>query len=195
MTNIFLCLSTFVPTCAKCSTPSQGLVSVRGETTTNVCRECHSRFTFKIPDVRFLAYTAGSGLPLPPTSGPRRRQEKLGLHAGEPLPERGACPHYKKSYRWFQFSCCSKVYQCDKCHDAAEEHINEWANRMICGYCSREQNYAVESCTFCGRSVIGKRGKGFWEGGRGTRDRGLMSRKDKRKYRRIGGGGEATKKP
>ncbi|EOO03684.1 putative chy zinc finger domain-containing protein [Phaeoacremonium minimum UCRPA7] len=187
--------STFVPTCAKCSTPSQGLVSVRGETTTNVCRECHSRFTFKIPDVRFLAYTAGSGLPLPPTSGPRRRQEKLGLHAGEPLPERGACPHYKKSYRWFRFSCCSKVYPCDKCHDAAEEHINEWANRMICGYCSREQNYAVESCTFCGRSVIGKRGKGFWEGGRGTRDRGLMSRKDKRKYRRIGGGGEATKKP
>jgi hypothetical protein len=33
--------STFIPTCAKCSTPSQGLVSVRGEAVTNVCRECH----------------------------------------------------------------------------------------------------------------------------------------------------------
>ncbi|KAJ9151318.1 CHY zinc finger domain-containing protein [Pleurostoma richardsiae] len=178
--------STFVPTCARCSTPSQGLVSVRGETTTNVCRECHARFTFKIPDVRFLAFAPG-GLALPPTTGPRRRQERLGLHAGEPLPGRGACAHYRRSYRWFRFSCCRKVYACDRCHDEAEDHPNEWANRMICGFCSREQNYAVEACAFCGRSVVGKRGRGFWEGGRGTRDQVLMSRKDKRKYRRVGG--------
>lgn len=70
----------------------------------------------------------------------------------------------------------------------------EWANRMICGFCSREQRYAVESCAFCGRSVIGKRGKGFWEGGKGTRDRVLMRRGDKRKYRRIGGAAAAGKK-
>ncbi|TPX10272.1 uncharacterized protein E0L32_001469 [Thyridium curvatum] len=180
--------STFVPTCGKCSTASPGLVSVRGETTTNVCRECHARFTFKIPDVRFLVYAPGSGA-LPPPSSPRRRTEKLGLHVGEPLPDRGACAHYRRSYRWFRFSCCSKVYPCDRCHDAAEGHVVEWANRMICGWCSREQNYSVESCSFCGRSVIGKRGKGYWEGGKGTRDRVLMSRKDKRKYRRVGGGG------
>ncbi|KAI1814888.1 hypothetical protein GGS20DRAFT_377067 [Poronia punctata] len=178
--------STFVPTCSKCSTPSHGLVSVRGEAVTNVCRECHGRFTFKIPQVKFLAITPGSALP--PTSGPRRKQEKLGLHAGEPLPNRGTCPHYKRSYRWFRFSCCNKVYPCDQCHDANEDHPEEWANRMICGWCSREQNYAVEACAFCGRSVIGKKGKGFWEGGKGTRDRAKMSRKDKRKYRRIGGG-------
>ncbi|KAI2628277.1 hypothetical protein GGS21DRAFT_250704 [Xylaria nigripes] len=179
--------STFIPTCAKCSTPSQGLVSVRGEAITNVCRECHGRFTFKIPQVKFLAITPGDALP--PAVGPRRRQEKLGLHAGEPLPDRGACPHYRRSYRWFRFSCCSKVYPCDKCHDKDEDHPQEWANRMICGWCSREQNYAVEACAFCGRSVIGKRGKGFWEGGKGTRDQARMSRKDKRKYRRIGGSG------
>ncbi|KAK3381303.1 hypothetical protein B0H63DRAFT_475292 [Podospora didyma] len=187
--------STFVPTCSKCSTPSQGLVSVRGETTTNVCRECHSRFTFKIPEVKFLAYAPGSDR-LPPTSGPKRRQEKLGLHAGEQLPDKGTCKHYKRSYRWFRFSCCSKVFPCDRCHDEAENHINEWANRMICGYCSREQNYSVESCTFCGRSVIGKRGTGYWEGGKGTRSQVLMRRGDKRKFRRIGGGGggDASKK-
>ncbi|KAI0022864.1 hypothetical protein F4780DRAFT_141089 [Xylariomycetidae sp. FL0641] len=184
--------STFIPTCAKCSTPSQGLVSVRGETITNVCRECHGRFTFKIPEVKFMPVTHGSALP--PTTGPRRRQEKLGLHAGEPLPGRGACTHYRKSYRWFRFSCCGKVHPCDKCHDEAEDHLQEWANRMICGWCSREQNYAVEACVFCGRSVIGKRGRGFWEGGKGTRDRTLMSRKDKRKFRRVGGGGTARKK-
>lgn len=183
--------STFVPTCAKCSTASQGLVSVRGETTTNICRECHAKFTFKIPDVRFLFISPGS-LP-PPTMGPRRKLEKLGLHAGEPLPGRGTCSHYRKSYRWFRFSCCSRVHPCDRCHDEAEDHINEWANRMICGMCSREQNYAVEACGFCGRSVIGRKGHGFWEGGRGTRDQVLMSRKDKRKHKRIGPSAAAGK--
>ncbi|KAJ4306044.1 hypothetical protein N0V88_000839 [Collariella sp. IMI 366227] len=179
--------STFLPTCGRCSTPCPpGLTSVRGETTTNVCRECHGRFTFKIPDVRFLAYAPGDHAKLPPTTGPRRKQERLGLHAGEPLPGRGACAHYKKSYRWFRFSCCAKVYPCDKCHDAVEEHENEWANRMVCGWCSREQRFSVESCAFCGRSVIGKRGKGFWEGGKGTRDQRLMRRNDKRKHRRLG---------
>ncbi|KAM0252153.1 hypothetical protein ACHAQJ_007850 [Trichoderma viride] len=184
--------STFVPTCAKCSTPSQGLVSVRGETTANICRECHSKFTFKIPDVKFLFVSPGS-LPPPSATGLRRKQEKLGLHAGDQLPERGTCIHYRKSFRWFRFSCCSRVHKCDKCHDKAEDHINEWANRMICGFCSREQNYAVEECRFCGRSVIGKRGKGFWEGGKGNRDKTTMSRKDPRKYRRIGAA-VATKK-
>lgn len=183
--------STFVPTCGKCSTASQGLVSVRGEAVTNVCRECHGRFTFKIPQVKFLAISAGSALP--PTLGPRRKQEKLGLHAGEPLPNRGACAHYRRSHRWFRFSCCSKVYPCDQCHDKDEDHVNEWANRMVCGWCSREQNYAVEACAFCGRSVIGRKGKGFWEGGKGTRDRVKMSRKDKRKFRRVGGSEGAKK--
>lgn len=37
---------------------------------------------------------------------------------------------------------------------------------------------------FCGRSVIGKRGKGYWEGGKGTRDQVLMRRGDKRKKRK-----------
>ncbi|KAK0709462.1 hypothetical protein B0T26DRAFT_406950 [Lasiosphaeria miniovina] len=182
--------STFVPTCSTCSTPyQQGLTSVRGEVTTNVCRECHGRFTFKIPDIKFIAYAPGMSGQLPPTSGPRRRQDKLGLHVGEPLPNRGACQHYKRSFRWFRFSCCSKVYPCDKCHDDGEDgsHVIEWANRMICGFCSREQNYRVDSCAFCGRSVIGKRGNGYWEGGKGTRNQVLMRRGDKRKHRRIGG--------
>ncbi|KAL7622232.1 hypothetical protein AAE478_007735 [Parahypoxylon ruwenzoriense] len=185
--------STFVPTCSRCSTSSQGLISVRGEAVTNVCRECHAKFTFKIPEVKFLAITPGGALRLPAT-GPRKRQEeKLGLQAGEALPGRGACAHYRRSYRWFRFSCCGKVHACDKCHDAASDHAQEWANRMICGWCSREQNYAAEACAFCGRSVIGKKGRGFWEGGKGTRDKTRMSRKDKRKFRRVGGG-EAKKR-
>ncbi|OAA51760.1 CHY zinc finger domain protein [Metarhizium rileyi] len=175
--------STFVPTCARCSTASQGLVSVRGESMTNVCRECHGKFTFKLPETKFLFLSPGSLAP--PVVGPRRKTEKLGLHAGEPLPDRGACIHYRKSFRWFRFSCCNRVHACDKCHDGAEDHVNEWANRMICGWCSREQNYTVEACGFCGRSVIGKKGRGFWEGGKGTRDQRTMSRKDPRKYKRL----------
>ncbi|KAK7942843.1 CHY zinc finger domain-containing protein [Apiospora aurea] len=136
-----------------------------GDVTTNVCRECHGKFSFKIPEVKFLAISHGARLP--PTTGPKRRQEKLGLHIGDPLPNNGSCAHYKKSFRWFRFSCCSKVHSCDKCHDEAEDHLNEWANRMICGWCSREQNYAVEACGFCGRSVIGKKGRGLLGGRQG----------------------------
>ncbi|KAG9250446.1 uncharacterized protein F5Z01DRAFT_683852 [Emericellopsis atlantica] len=182
--------SPFIPTCQNCSSANHELVSVRGESITNVCRVCHAKFTFKIPEVRLLLITPGS---LPPPDMPKRKQERLGLRIGEQLPDRGSCAHYKKSYRWFRFSCCNKVYACDKCHDAKEDHINEWANRMLCGCCSREQNYNPEACNYCGRSVIGKKGRGFWEGGKGTRDQRLMSRKDPRKYKRIGTGAAIKK--
>lgn len=70
--------------------------------------------------------------------------------------------------------------------------MNEWANRMICGWCSREQNYRPEECGTCRGPMSGKsRGGGFWEGGKGMRDRVRMSRKDKRKYRRPGGAAKA----
>ena len=46
--------------------------------------------------------------------------------------------------------------------------------------------------------LVGKAGSGFWEGGKGTRNKMLMSRKDPRKYKRrvgakpvAGGGGGA----
>ncbi|EAA31008.1 hypothetical protein GE21DRAFT_8682 [Neurospora crassa] len=186
--------SSFIPTCGRCSTPypSPGFVSVRGESTTNVCRECHARFTFKLPDVKFLTYSSSQSH-LPPTQGPKRKDQKLGLHAGDPLPAKGACAHYKRSYRWFRFSCCNKVYPCDKCHQQAEDHVDEWANRMICGWCSREQNYRVENCAFCGRSVVRKRTGGFWEGGKGTRDKVLMRRGDRRKYRNKKDGNKSNK--
>ena len=45
------------------------------------------------------------------------------------------------------------------------------------GYCSREQIYRPENCGTCHAVLIGKAGSGFWEGGKGTRNRVLMSRK------------------
>lgn len=178
--------STFQPTCSSCSTPfpsPPGVVSVRGDTPIQVCRSCHAKMTFTIPEVKFLRLSAAArDLPVR-----KPRRENLGVTTGTPLPLNGTCSHYSHSYRWFRFSCCGRVYPCDRCHDAAEAHVNDRAERMLCGWCSREQRFRPEDCGHCGRSVIRRRRGGgagrFWEGGKGTRERGLMSRKDKRKYR------------
>jgi uncharacterized CHY-type Zn-finger protein len=180
--------SQFIPTCAQCTTPvsAPGLVAYRSQSTMAICRDCHQRMSFKFPDVKFLRVSAaGTGRARAPL--PRKRpKENLGIVSGQELPRRGRCRHYAKSYRWFRFSCCLKVYPCDRCHDAAEEHPNEHANRMICGHCSREQIYRPEDCVHCRSSLIRKRGGGFWEGGKGTRDKTKMNRKDPRKYKRRG---------
>ncbi|RAK97771.1 uncharacterized protein BO80DRAFT_428034 [Aspergillus ibericus CBS 121593] len=198
-TVVDLLPSSFIPTCAECSTafPAPGVVAVRGESAMANCRQCHRKMVLKIPEVKFLkvgsaAYS--SRFRAPPRKKPK---ELLGIVAGQELPRRGRCTHYGKSYRWFRFSCCAKVFPCDKCHDAAEDHPNEHANRMICGFCSREQIYRPENCGICRVVLIGKAGSGFWEGGKGTRNRVLMSRKDPRKYKRRGGttpGGASSKK-
>ncbi|KAJ9607246.1 hypothetical protein H2200_008318 [Cladophialophora chaetospira] len=176
--------SVFQPTCSSCSTTfpvPPGMISVRGDTPMQVCRSCHAKMTFTIHEVKFLRVShASTTLPLR-----RPKKENLGIAAGTPLPNNGTCPHYRHSYRWFRFSCCNRVHACDRCHDAAEEHVNERAERMVCGWCSREQRFRSEECGICGRSVIRRRKVGgFWEGGQGTRDRKLMSRNEKRKYKR-----------
>lgn len=180
--------SNFLPTCSECSTthPAPGLVSVRGESSMAICRECHRKMTFKIPEIKFLLISAAARANRAPVR--KRPKDSLGITAGQPLPRNGRCTHYSKSYRWFRFSCCSKVFACDKCHDTESDHPNEHANRMICGYCSREQNYRPEDCGICHSSLIKKAGSGFWEGGKGTRDKNRMSRKDPRKYKRRPGG-------
>ncbi|KAF2670647.1 hypothetical protein BT63DRAFT_424585 [Microthyrium microscopicum] len=179
--------SHFTPSCSECSTPypAPGIVSVRGDATMAICRQCHKRMTLKIPEIKFLQVSATN---VRASQAPRKKKvERLGIKAGEQLPNRGRCSHYSKSYRWFRFSCCNKVFPCDKCHDKACDHPNEHANRMICGYCSREQNYRPEDCGVCHASLVARAGKGFWEGGKGTRDKNKMSRKDPRKYKRKPG--------
>ncbi|KAJ4561003.1 hypothetical protein HRR79_007565 [Exophiala dermatitidis] len=186
--------STFQPTCSSCSTTfpvPPGMISVRGDTPIQVCRACHAKMTFTITEVKFLRVSSSAAaLPMR-----RPKKESLGISAGTPLPNNGVCAHYRHSYRWFRFGCCGRVYPCDRCHDAAEAHVNEHADRMICGWCSREQRFKPEDCAVCGRSVIRRRrAGGFWEGGKGTRDKKLMSRKDPRKYKRAPGGTLPSKK-
>lgn len=181
--------SSFTPTCATCSTthPPPGISSVRGAADSlAICRGCHTRMLFKLPSVHFLRLGGASTTRNLPLKAPKAPKEKLGIIAGTELPDRGACTHYRKSHRWFRFSCCATVYPCDKCHDLSEagrQHPQEFANRMICGWCSREQYYRPEDCGSCGKSLVGKRGRGFWEGGTGTRDPVKLSRKDPRKHK------------
>ncbi|OCL07203.1 hypothetical protein AOQ84DRAFT_342149 [Glonium stellatum] len=192
-TVVDLLPSVFVPTCSECSTPypAAGVVSVRGETSAAYCRECHRKMTFRIPEVKFLLVSA-SAVRASRAPVKRKPAEKLGIVAGTELPERGRCTHYKKSYRWFRFSCCNKVFPCDRCHDQAIDHPIEHANRMICGFCSREQNYRPKDCGLCHAWLTVRPGKGFWEGGQGTRDKTRMSRKDPRKYKRQAGTNRTT---
>lgn len=104
---------------------------------------------------------------------------------GKPLPLQGACKHYAHSYRWLRFPCCGAAFPCDACHDEASDHVHEWATRMICGHCAREQPYHNSPCVACGRAV--RRGGGpaprFWEGGGGQRNPRLMSSKDAHKFK------------
>ena len=44
-----------------------------------------------------------------------------------------------------RFPCCGKAFPCDVCHDSTEDHPMERANRMICGYCSKEQVH-IHTC-------------------------------------------------
>ncbi len=169
--------SHFIPTCSECSTamPTPGIVSVRAASTLAICRTCHRKLSFQIPEVKFLLISTSTRHNLAPVR--KKPKESLGIVAGQELPRRGRCSHYGKSYRWFRFSCCAKVFPCDRCHDEGSEHPNEHANRMICGFCSREQNYRPDDCGVCHADLVKKAGSGFWEGGKGTRDKGRMSRK------------------
>ncbi|RYG54545.1 hypothetical protein EON66_06980 [archaeon] len=118
------------------------------------------------------------------TFGRLKKQAAKWTH-GKPLPLQGACKHYAHSYRWLRFPCCGATFPCDACHDEASDHVHEWATRMICGHCAREQPYHNSPCVACGRAT--RRGGGpaprFWEGGGGQRNPRLMSNKDAHKFK------------
>jgi len=42
----------------------------------------------------------------------KTKRASEGIVRGKPLPENGACKHYKKSMRWLRFPCCGRgVYK------------------------------------------------------------------------------------
>ncbi len=106
------------------------------------------------------------------------------IKAGTPLPENGTCKHYHHSYKWFRFDCCCRYFPCDECHNDNSNHDAEWANLVLCGFCCFEQNSGNKVCASCGKSFSRDTGgNGFWEGGKGTRNKTFMSSKDSHKFK------------
>jgi hypothetical protein len=166
------------------------------------CSACHRRLAFKLDAALFAARTAGGGGNGAPRgaggadggqdlrgSGPITAALGGPLIPGQPLPNHGACAHYRHSYRWLRFPCCGRRFPCDLCHEIGVEdgHEMRWAQRMVCGYCSVEQPTG-ERCGSCGKKLAGSahnpngRSTRFWEGGQGERDPRRLSRKDPRRY-------------
>ncbi|KAI8612567.1 hypothetical protein BC830DRAFT_1136148 [Chytriomyces sp. MP71] len=185
-------------TCEGCNQATEGIGILkslpRGETEMRVgCKHCHAKMGIMINDIKFVKLQPSlmtTSSPLPLKSKKKRTLADEGIVLGQPLPHNGACTHYRKSYRWFRFPCCARAYPCDQCHEAQkpDAHEMQWANRMICGFCAREQVYSQQASCLCGRELTRRSGGGggFWEGGQGTRTRHLMSRKDPRKTKGLG---------
>lgn len=157
------------------------------------CRGCHTKMKFACENVKINLLTA-AGVDKAKFSGAvhqvasklvRRVPNDPAIKEGKPLPDNGSCKHYKKSFRWLRFPCCGKCYPCDLCHDDKEDHEMKFANRMVCGFCCREQPFAADKpCVGCS-SALTKVRTSHWEGGRGCRDKITMSRFDEKKYTNL----------
>ncbi|XP_072409275.1 uncharacterized protein [Chiloscyllium punctatum] len=179
--------SRFAVGCLKCSKegPLQGLSYGRYKELN--CLQCHAKLSVMVEAAQFYQIHPDIQDETDANNAVHRRRKRQSpgpvLQYGKPLPEFGTCVHYKKSFRWLRFPCCGRAYPCDVCHDDDQDHVMEMANRMICGYCAKEQPYSNgKPCISCRAMMT----KGFhsshWEGGRGCRNRIKMSHKDKQKY-------------
>lgn len=156
------------------------------------CQHCHKKIEIKISHVKFsLLQPSGAVVNTSKKSNQDSQQNATkkkihrepGIKEGEALPGNGACKHYKKSFRWLRFPCCGKAYPCDICHDEGENNDHEMkiANKMICGFCSKEQPFFRDKpCISC-KSGVTKGRSAHWEGGKGCRDKSKMARGDKHK--------------
>ena len=112
------------------------------------------------------------------------------VREGTALPDVGRCAHFRRSLRWLRFPCCGRAHPCAECHagsDCAAAGDNVWADRMICGQCSREQRFSASApCESCGFKMGQGGSKSHWNGGAGMRDRTRLSKKDSRRVDRDG---------
>ena len=71
----------------------------------NGCKECSPSGdqNWYAQDFHFRSYTSNLTLSV--------------SHTGTPLANKGACKHFKKSYRYFRFPCCGRAFACPVCHE------------------------------------------------------------------------------
>ncbi|XP_019751096.1 uncharacterized protein LOC109531293 isoform X2 [Hippocampus comes] len=148
------------------------------------CDNCHGKLSLLAESARFQYIQPRSNKTgLSASTVNLKTVRDPAVQKGKPLPEKGACKHYKQSHRWLRFPCCGRAYPCDVCHDEDQDHPMELANRMICGYCAKEQPYSNgKPCVSCGNMMTRGAHTSHWEGGLGCRSKIKMSRNDRQKY-------------
>eukprot|EP00924_Labyrinthula_sp_SR-Ha-C_P003329 snap_masked-scaffold_15-processed-gene-6.7-mRNA-1 protein AED:0.34 eAED:0.34 QI:0/0/0/0.5/1/1/2/0/462 len=198
--EIDLLLISFYVTCLECG-ETQLMVNVeRGKMTREHCYSCHAELKLQFSGIN-ISRLNNKPAPVFLRASSKSKQSKMKnfnnivLSQGEALPKKGACEHYKKSYRWFRFPCCQQSFPCDICHEKAQPtpkcQGGIFANRQICGLCSTEQGIKSSSesgqeCNYCHKVLGGKNKVGnsrhHWEGGKGMRDKTFLDRREKKKY-------------
>ncbi|KAK4521942.1 uncharacterized protein ATC70_004481 [Mucor velutinosus] len=192
--------SAYIGTCGSCMADMASTVrlSPHDPPRTLNCFSCHTKMTCGLGDYKFVKIGSEGGERLIANEEQvmklkkKKKSREDPLTIGEPLPDQGTCSHYRKSKRWFRFSCCSKLYPCDICHDGHEDHSYDYAKRHVCGLCSREQTIVSGKPCVCGHEFEkAPQKQAFWEGGKGVRNKIVMSRKDPHKHK---GSGKTTSK-
>lgn len=192
--EVIIPASTFVAECSECSDSFKVTTLPVDQLWTVVCFKCHQRLSLRIEGTRItkITHTAVTNAPPIPQAQARKKKVVDNLQLGSPLPDNGTCTHYRKSFRWMRFPCCGRLFPCDTCHQIGtsgecqaklgEDRTVILANRMVCGYCSKEQPFSNSPCAHCGAALTGgSSGNPFWEGGKGARDPSHLSKKDPHK--------------
>jgi uncharacterized CHY-type Zn-finger protein len=178
----------FVISCLDCSKDNKLQALSPGQPNMTWCFYCHQKLAVSADNGRFVKLSTTTQIDAKnactvEVQGRVKTVKDPAIVEGKPLPGNGTCTHFKKSFRWFRFPCCGKAYPCDHCHDEQERgHEMKRANRMICGFCAKEQAYTNEHpCVNCLANMTYK-STAHWEGGTGCRDKLKMSRGDNKKY-------------
>ena len=175
--------SNFIVSCMECAENSY-LTNVEiAKAYESTCKSCNTHMKLQFQSVDFFDAVDGTEISSDKgkksnSNNKKKNKDKVtGLRRGQPLPGKGVCVHYRKSFRWFRFPCCKKLYPCDICHENSKDcdAVNAWATRIVCGACSFEQPTTNKTCTSCSFSFGPRRTK-FWEGGKGNRDRKFHGR-------------------
>ncbi|XP_070686953.1 uncharacterized protein [Pempheris klunzingeri] len=173
--------------CLSCSQDGSVQNIPYGQTKEFNCEHCHSKLSILAESTRFQYIQPRTNKTGPSASAVNyKTMRDPAVQKGKPLPERGACKHYKQSHRWLRFPCCGRAYPCDICHDEDQDHPMELATRMICGHCAKEQPYSNgKPCNSCGSMMTRGAHTSHWEGGLGCRSKIKMSKNDRQKYTNI----------
>lgn len=188
---------------------------IRNRVIAGSCFSCHAKYGFGAESIKIEQVTAcdpgsgggsssrhrssssstgGSGDPMDEIAEELRYLRKKAkqdprqavIKLGHPLPQMGACKHFKQSFKWYRFACCGRAFPCPECHvesNCPAAALGAHASRMICGKCSMEQGYSpAKGCEKCGFSMMAKHGA-HWQGGDGTRNIAAMSTKDAKKFK------------